>query len=129
VATIDSSGLATALSAGTTFITASQGGVSQTRQLEVTDTVTIRKSTYNAKQQKLELEATSSVGGAVTLTAKALDLNDDLVGAVTMEYNSKRKRHEGIIRNLRSKPFRVEINSTGGGSASVQDGEIGGKGG
>jgi hypothetical protein len=95
----------------------------------LTDTVAITKATYNAKKRQLDVKATSSVGGAVTLTAKALDLNGGLLGTVTMEYNSKRDHHKGIISNLTSKPVRVEVNSTGGGSASVQAEEIGGKGG
>ena len=137
VATISTSGLATGVLAGATNISASKDGkTSNTAALEVTlpgalDTVVITKATYNARKQKLDVEATSSGGGSVTLTATAYDSSGTVLGSgnTPMDYNAKKDKHKGTITNLTTKPFRVEVTSTGGGSDSVSGSEIGGKGG
>ena len=92
-----------------------------------TDTVAITKATYHSRKQTLTVDATSSAGGSVALTARAFDSAGVELGSVTMEYNAKKDKHSGEITSLTSKPFKVEVTSSGGGSASVEGTEIGGQ--
>lgn len=92
------------------------------------DTVSTTKATYNSKKNTLNTEASSSAGGAVTLTATAFDLNGNALGSVALSYNARKNKHKGSIGGLTSKPFRVEVTSSGGGVANVEGAAIGGKG-
>ena len=92
-----------------------------------TDTVSITEAVYNAKKDKVDVEPVSSDNGAVTLTATAFDLGDNFLGSTVLSYNPGKKKHSGSIDGLSSKPYRVEVTSSGGGSDSVEGAEIGGK--
>jgi len=91
------------------------------------DTVSITDAVYNAKKDKVDVEAVSSADGSVTLTATAFDSGDTLLGSTVLSYNPGKLKHSGSIEGLSSKPFRVEVTSSGGGSDSVEGAEIGGK--
>ena len=67
------------------------------------DTVSITKATYNSKKKKLDVQATSSAGGAVTLTATAFDSNGNILGSVVLSYSARKKKHTGTIGGLSSK--------------------------
>jgi len=87
--------------------------------LTVIDALSITKAMYNAKKKNLGVEVTSSAGGAVSLTATAFASSGSIVGSVAMTYSARQNTYKGTISDLSSKPFRVEITSSGGGSASV----------
>ena len=91
-----------------------------------TDVVTITKAKYDSKKRKLDVEATSSSGGAEILTATAYDDDDDgvVLGTVVLKYDAKKAKHKGKITGLDTKPFRIEVASTGGGSDSLEGSEI-----
>jgi adhesin HecA-like repeat protein len=97
-----------------------------TVSLTVTDTVAIAKAAYNAKKKTLSVEATSSANGAVILTATAFDSNGNPLGSKVLSYNTRKHNYTGTITGLSSKPFRVKVTSSGGGSDSVEGAEIGG---
>jgi phage terminase large subunit-like protein len=92
-----------------------------------TDTVSITEAVYNARKDKVDVEAVSSDNGAVTLTAKAFDSGGHEMGSTVLSYNRGKHKHSGSIDGLPSKPFRVEVVSSGGGSDSVEGAAIGGK--
>ncbi|MGR9105875.1 MAG: S8 family serine peptidase [Gammaproteobacteria bacterium] len=94
--------------------------------LAVIDAVSINKAIYNAKKKNLDVEATSSAGNAVSLTATAFASNGSIVGSVVLSYSARQNTYKGTISGLSSKPFRVEVTSSGGGSASVEGAAIGG---
>ncbi len=132
IATVDAAGLASGVAAGTATITATLDSVTGYATLTVTatasaDTVTITKATYNAKKGTLTVAATSSASGSVTLTVALFDSSSSPLGGGVMEYNSKRDKHKVTISGLVQKPFRVVVTSSGGGSAEVAGGGIGGK--
>jgi hypothetical protein len=87
-----------------------------------TDTVSITEAVYNAKKDEVDVEAISSDNGAVTLTATAFDANGNPLGSAVLSYNRGKKKHSGSIDGLSSKPYRVEVTSSGGGSDSVEGG-------
>jgi hypothetical protein len=132
VAVIDAFGLATGVLAGTSNITASQGGATGTSILEVvppisTDKVAITFDFYSAKWDLLGVVATSSSGGSVTLTATAFESDNVVTGSGVMAYNAELDRHQRVILGLAAKPFRVEVTSTGGGSDRVHRSLIAGR--
>ncbi|QXC28458.1 S8 family serine peptidase [Aeromonas sp. FDAARGOS 1409] len=91
-----------------------------------TDTVSISKATYSAKKKKLDLVATSSAGSSVALTAKAFSSNGIVLGSVSLSYSRIQGKFTGSIAGLSTKPFKIVISSSGGGSDSVEGNEIGG---
>ena len=84
------------------------------------DVVTIIKAEYESKKARLKVEATSSAGGSVTLTAIAYDSSGNVLGSTQLEHDAKKNRHKGRITGLTSKPFRIEVKSTGGGFDFVE---------
>ena len=84
------------------------------------DVVTIIKAEYESEKARLKVEATSSAGGSVTLTAIAYDSSGNVLGSNQLEHDAKKNRHKGGIAGLTSEPFRVEVNSTGGGFDFVE---------
>ena len=94
--------------------------------ITVTDKVTIITASYTSRQKTLAVEATSQRRSAVTLTATAYDPGGKALGTVAMSYNAKKGTHQGTITGLATRPFRVVVTSSGGGSASVQGAAIGG---
>lgn len=97
-----------------------------TVSLTVTDKVAIVNAIYTARKKTLSVEAASSANGAVTLTATVFDSNGNPLGSKVLSYSARTRRHTGTITGLSSKPFRVKVTSSGGGSASVEGAEIGG---
>ncbi len=93
------------------------------------DVVTIIKAEYDSGKARLKIEATSTAGGSVTLTATAFDSNGNVLGSTQMEYNAEKDRYKGKITKFTSEPFRVEVTSTGGGSDIVEGSGIKFKGG
>ena len=91
------------------------------------DTVTILKATYSSRKQKLDIEATSSAGKDVTLTVTAYDEMGNSLGSVTMVYSARRNKFTATLSGLATKPYRIVVNSSGGGSASMEGGAIGGR--
>ena len=85
------------------------------------DTVTISRARYDEGKSKLDVRATSSLGGSMTLTATAFDSAGSVMGSVTLQYKAKKDRHKGKITGLAFRSFRVDVVSTGGGSDSVED--------
>ncbi len=94
--------------------------------LTVTDKVAITKAIYTAKKKTLSVEATSSTNGSVTLTATAFDSNGNPLGSKVLSYSTRTRKHTGTITGLSSKPFRVKVTSSGGGSAIGEGAAIGG---
>lgn len=94
-----------------------------------TDTVTILKANYNWKKDELSVDASSSAGGSVTLTAEALDSSGSVLKTIILQFNAKQGKHKGKITGLSSKPFTVRVTSNLGGEDSVGQSGIGGKGG
>ena len=84
------------------------------------DVVAITKAEYESGKARLKVEATSSLGGSVTLTATAFDSTGNILGSTELEYNAKKGIHKGKINGLNSAPFRVDVTSTAGGSDSVE---------
>jgi len=98
--------------------------VAATISITVTDKVTISSAIYNSRKAQLTVQATSSAGSGMTLTATAFDAGGNALGSVVMSYKSG--KYQGTISGLATKPFRVVVTSSGGGSASLQGGAIGG---
>lgn len=65
---------------------------------------------------------------AATLPAQAREgLLRNPLGSTVLSYNPGKHEHSGSIDGLSSKPFRVEVVSSGGGSDNVEGTEIGSK--
>ncbi|MCI5168450.1 MAG: hypothetical protein D3903_20755, partial [Candidatus Electrothrix sp. GM3_4] len=66
-----------------------------------------------------------SADGAVTLTATAFDSVGNPLGSTVLSYKPQGNKHRGAIDGLPSKPFLLEVISSGSGSDSGEGGEIG----
>ncbi len=83
-----------------------------------TDTVTITKATYVPDTNKLKIQAYSSLGMAVTLTAEAIYVTTPvLLGPVPSNGDQAVFRMDGA-------PTAVRVTSTGGGSATADLGGV-----
>jgi subtilisin len=92
------------------------------------DKVAILKASYTAARKSLTIEATSSAGNNVTLVATAYDSAGHLLGSIKMDYTAKKARYIATLTGLPGKPYRVQVTSSNGGSASMVGAAIGGKG-
>ena len=112
VATIDATGLATGVLAGTSSITATQGGITSSAVVLVVvevagDVVTITKAEWKSGNSELKVEATSSAQPGAVLT---------VVGFGEMTF--KRGRYELKIKPV-ANPGTVTVISSLGGSATM----------
>ncbi|MBC8217464.1 MAG: Ig-like domain-containing protein [Planctomycetes bacterium] len=121
VATVDASGLATGILAGTTSITATQDGIpSDAAALDVTpatatDTVTITKAEYKLRNGELNVEATSTGAPDAVLTVY------DSTGAVNygqMTYDAKKDKYKFKKRGVTDPGGFVMVISSLGDSAT-----------
>ncbi|MCH8816630.1 MAG: PKD domain-containing protein [Chloroflexi bacterium] len=94
----------------------------------VSDTVEIIKAKYEIRKSKLGVEATSTDGGSATLTATAYDADNNVLGSVEMSYSAKKGKYKGEITGLNSKPVKVVVVSSGGGSDTRSGSGITGRG-
>ena len=81
---------------------------------------TRHKAEYDSEKARLKVEATSSAGGSVTLTAIAYDSSGNVLGSTQLGYDAKKDKHMGKITGLTSEPFSVEVTSTGVGFGFVE---------
>jgi len=112
IASIDASGLATGILAGTTNITATKDGITSgpTAVLTVTpasttDTATITKAEYKRKSSELNVEATSSEGETAVLTLK---------GYGQMTYNARKQKYVFKKKSVDDPQGLVTVTSASG---------------
>jgi hypothetical protein len=70
------------------------------------DTVTIIKAEYKTGRSEINIEATSSDGGSVTLT---------VVGYGTMTYDSRKNKYKYKVRPVADPGATITVTSSGGG--------------
>lgn len=106
----------------TVFITITGVGTSEE--------VIITKATYNAKKDKLDVEATSSDAPNADLTLTVYEGTNE-IGVISMSYNSKKVKYSASMSSPPVVPTSVTVTSTGGGEATFDlgGGSDGGGGG
>jgi hypothetical protein len=83
------------------------------------DSVEIVEAVYDARKQKLSVKAKSSGSAKSVVLSAWADEGSKEVELGQLRYDKRSKLHTNTFRKIKSKPLKITVKSTGGGTATL----------